>query len=418
MIKAEVIENSIVTKNPPNGWRWIRLGDHVTKVGSGITPQGGHAAYVKTGIPLIRSQNVHMHQFSLIGLVFITPEQDEEMRATRVMPGDVLLNITGASIGRVCVVPPELCPANVNQHVSIIRSDGSFEPAFLSYYLSTSHFQKHIMEAQAGATRQALTKALIENFHVPLPALEEQKRIVAILNEQMTAVQRAKAATEAQLKAAKDLPSAYLHTVFDSPEAQGWPTIALGQISKLLPSKSISSGGDTQVLAITTACLTESGFQPSGIKVARMRQQDALECHVSKGEVLIARSNTANLVGRVTMFSGEPEGAVASDLTIRIWPSQAILSPFLTTYLSFLFVSGYWRERAGGASASMKKITRTQILDLQVPLPSLSDQRQVLTNFAERIENVVRVQKALEEQLSAIDDLPSILLRQAFSGKL
>ncbi|NER84164.1 MAG: hypothetical protein F6K42_32430 [Leptolyngbya sp. SIO1D8] len=110
----------------------LKLGNHVAKIGSGITPRGGQSVYLDSGVPLIRSQNVHMNRFELEGLAHISDEQDEKMEKTRVFPKDVLLNITGASIGRVCVVPDELCPANVNQHVSIIRGDGSFDSEFLS----------------------------------------------------------------------------------------------------------------------------------------------------------------------------------------------------------------------------------------------------------------------------------------------
>ncbi len=103
------------------------------------------------------------------------------MEGSRVMHGDVLLNITGASIGRVCVVPDECCPANVNQHVCIVRVTEDVDPHFIAYFISTPAFQKYILDTQAGATRQALTKALVEAFAVPLPPLSEQKQISALL---------------------------------------------------------------------------------------------------------------------------------------------------------------------------------------------------------------------------------------------
>jgi type I restriction enzyme S subunit len=402
----------------PEGWRWVRLGDHVTKVGSGLTPLGGHTTYVQTGIPLIRSQNVHMNHFVRDGLVFISHEQDAEMEGTRVAPRDILLNITGASIGRVCVAPSELCPANVNQHVSIIRSDGSFAPAFISCFLSTPEFQKFILDSQSGATRQALTKAMIENFLVPLPPLVEQKRIASILREQMAAVERARAATQAQLEAAKALPAAYLREVFNSPEAQKWPRKRLGEVCRLLPSKSISTDGDVEVCAITTACLSETGFQPSGVKKARMWARDVSECLVSAGEILIARSNTPDLVGRSVMYDGSVRDAVASDLTIRILPNDMVKSVFLAGYLSFLYLDGYWKDRAGGASGSMKKITRSQIQEEKVPVPSLRDQERIAIQLSEKVAEVGRVQKTLKERFETINKLPAALLRGAFSGEL
>ena len=413
-----VAENQTAKRALPDGWRWVRLGDCVTKVGSGITPLGGETSYVRTGIPLIRSQNVHLNRFVHEGLAYISPEQDAEMVGTRVRPGDVLLNITGASIGRVCVVPESLCPANVNQHVSIIRCKEEIFPELLSFYISTTEFQRFIMDSQAGATRQALTKVLIEDFRIPLPPMEEQKRIAAILNEQMAAVERARAAAEAQLDAAKALPAAYLRAVFSGPEARRWTRKPLDDMSKLLPSKSIATDGDAEVQAITSACLSEGGFLTSGIKTARMWSKDVVECTLARGEVLVARSNTPELVGRVAMFPGEPKGAVASDLTIRIWPTNDITAEFLTAYLSFLYQTGYWKERAGGASGSMKKITRGQIQAERVPIPEFSEQETVVGSLNQQMASAEKVRHAIEEELDAINKLPAALLRRAFNGEL
>jgi restriction endonuclease S subunit len=176
---------------------------------------GGQSAYISTGIPLIRSQNVHYNKFIDEGLVFISKEQDVAMVGSRVQAGDILLNITGASIGRVCVVPDRLCPANVNQHVSILRFSGDIHPMFLSYYLSTPDFQKHIMETQAGATRQALTKALIEDFQIPYTTPVEQQLIVDVVSKQMSAIEIVKTAVEAELETINTLPTALLRRAFN-----------------------------------------------------------------------------------------------------------------------------------------------------------------------------------------------------------
>jgi type I restriction enzyme S subunit len=231
-------------------------------------------------------------------------------------------------------------------------------------------------------------------------------------------VERARAAAEAQLEAAKALPSAYLRAIFSSPKPQQWPMKTLGEISKLLPSKSIATNGDAEVFAITTACLSEGGFLASGVKAARMWAVDVAECTVARGEVLVARSNTRELVGRVAMFPGEPRGAVASDLTIRIWPANDVSSEFLTAYLSFLYQTGHWRERAGGASGSMKKITREQIQAEQVPVPPIADQERIAAMLSEQMASANRARKAIEEELDAINKLPAALLRRAFNGEL
>lgn len=410
------IDASLNTRDTKFQTRMVRLGDHVTRIGSGVTPRGGESSYVEAGVPLIRSMNVHLNRFKPRGLAFITAEQDRTMEVSRVNVDDVLLNITGASIGRVCVVPAALVPANVNQHVAVIRSDGSWIPEFLSFYISTPSFQRQILADQAGATRQALTKALIEDFEFPLPAADEQRRIVAELTAAFKAVDRARRAAGEQLAAAEALPAAYLREVFEGPDAKSWKNVRLAEICELLPSKSITTNGDAQVTAITTACLSESGFRPDGVKSARMRSLDVDACRVRTGEVLIARSNTPDLVGRVSLYAGDPPEIVASDLTIRLWPRSGLTGRFLTSYLSFMYLAGYWKTRAGGASGSMKKITRKQISDQTVPLPSPQAQDSIVADIEARLNSANLLRQQCIEELAAINALPSAYLRQAFQG--
>jgi type I restriction enzyme S subunit len=198
---------------------------------------------------------------------------------------------------------------------------------------------------------------------------------------------------------------------------KGWPLERLGDVSELLASKSISSTGDTEVRAVTTACLSERGFLPGGVKRARMWKHDADQCRVGVGEVLVARSNTPELVGRVSMYAGEPPGVVASDLTIRIRPCDRIASPFLAAYLSYLYLTGYWKRRAGGASGSMKKITREQIKALRIPVPPFAEQQRLTAVLQDQMIVVERARVAAEEQLKAIEALPSLLLTRAFRGE-
>lgn len=303
----------------------------------------------------------------------------------------------------------------VNNHAHVLKPRTGVD---FDYCLHSLRIRPDVGDLVSGSTRAKLNQEIAAAIRIPLPPLSEQKRIAAILNEQMAVVERARSAAEAQLEAAKALPAAYLRAVFNSPETQRWPRKRLREVCELLPAKSIASDGDIEVLAITTACLTEAGFQPSGVKTARMWARDAEECLVSPGEILIARSNTPDLVGRVAMFSGTPKGVVASDLTIRIRLKDDLNPPFLTGYLSFLYLTGYWKDRAGGASGSMKKITRTQLLDEQVPIPPLPEQMRIVACLSDQMAAAERTCKALEEQLDAISKLPAALLRRAFSGEL
>ncbi len=231
-------------------------------------------------------------------------------------------------------------------------------------------------------------------------------------------MEQARKASEARLEAARAMPAAYLREVFESEEAKGWEWMPLENVASLLPSKSIATSGNAEVTAITSACLTESGFDPEGVKTANMYSHDVEICRVRDGEVLIARSNTPELVGRVSVFRGYPLGAVASDLTIRIWPNQKCTSDFLNYFLSYLFLTGYWKENAGGASGTMKKITRTQVLAKTVPVPMVDVQEKLTKFLNAKLLGLDALEELLNNDNSSVSALPASLLRQAFSGAL
>ena len=158
-----------------------KLGDICTKIGSGATPRGGKEAYCSKGVSLVRSQNVLDFTFSHDGLAFINDEQAKKLNNVEVLDGDVLLNITGDSVARACMMDPDLLPARVNQHVAIIRGK---EDCVLSHYLLyfLQWRKEYLLQlASAGATRNALTKGMIEQLEIDLPTLDKQKRIVALL---------------------------------------------------------------------------------------------------------------------------------------------------------------------------------------------------------------------------------------------
>ena len=162
----------------------LRLRDMCLKVGSGATPRGGKDVYLEAGeIALIRSQNVYNNRFERSGLAFITQEHADQLRNVEVHESDVLLNITGDSVARVCQVPADVLPARVNQHVAIIRPDACrLDPTFLRFYLASPWMQGEMLAlAAAGATRNALTKGMIEGFEVPAFSIGAQRAIAKLL---------------------------------------------------------------------------------------------------------------------------------------------------------------------------------------------------------------------------------------------
>lgn len=164
--------------NVPEHWEVRRLKSLGTKFGSGVTPRGGATVYETTGIPLLRSQNIHFGELRLDNVALISPAIHALMSGTHVKPGDVLLNITGASIGRVCAVPEHITKANVNQHVCIIRPIRRFcDAEYLAMFLSIEPVQTAINIAQNGSSRQGLPVTEVKALSIVMPPLEEQLMI-------------------------------------------------------------------------------------------------------------------------------------------------------------------------------------------------------------------------------------------------
>ena len=162
-------------------WTWIRLGDICSKIGAGSTPAGGSKVYVKSGIKFLREQNVHNSGLIMDGLVYISEDINASMRGSQVQAKDILVNITGASIGRNALVPDDFDLANVNQHVLIVRLIDERLRHYIHLCLQSPFVFNQMMDKQMG-DKPGLSATKVANFVIPIPPLEEQTRIVDRLN--------------------------------------------------------------------------------------------------------------------------------------------------------------------------------------------------------------------------------------------
>jgi type I restriction enzyme, S subunit len=153
----------------PLGWHFRPLAEVTAKIGSGATPRGGSAVYVPQGTSFIRSQNVLDHEFEWSGLARITDEAAQELRGVTVRGGDVLLNITGDSILRTCVVDSAALPARVSQHVAIIRPSPGMPPRYLHLRMVDDEMKDFLIGFDAGGTRPAVTKGQLETVPILVP---------------------------------------------------------------------------------------------------------------------------------------------------------------------------------------------------------------------------------------------------------
>ena len=164
-------------------WEKCKLGTLTTKVGSGSTPKGGNAVYTSAGHCFVRSQNVGMGYLILDEIAHINDVIHQKHKATELKEDDVLLNITGASIGRTAIATKEIEGGNVNQHVCIIRANSKVNPKFLCNYIQTKKIQNYIQSLQTGGSREGLNFEQIRSFPISLPNIAEQNKIAQLLDK-------------------------------------------------------------------------------------------------------------------------------------------------------------------------------------------------------------------------------------------
>jgi len=180
-------------------WPTERIKDVAIKIGSGITPEGGASTYLDSGIPFLRSQNIHFDGLHLDDVAYISEETHASMANSQLYPGDVLLNITGASIGRCTFVPDTFGDGNVNQHVCITRPAPRLDHRFLSAFLSSPMGQSQVFSTFTGASRQGLSHKDLGLIRIPYPRLQEQYEIVNAIEQHDKKYRQIRNCIEAQI---------------------------------------------------------------------------------------------------------------------------------------------------------------------------------------------------------------------------
>lgn len=186
LVKARFVEMFGDPIDNPNEWDKMLLSETTSKIGSGATPRGGKESYCDEGISLIRSMNVYDNRFEYKDLAHITDSQAAQLNNVIVEENDVLINITGASVARSCVVPRDVLPARVNQHVAIIRCiQNQLNPIFANHMFLNDKFKNLLLKIgeAGGATRQAITKQQLEMLTIILPPLVLQNQFADFVEQ-------------------------------------------------------------------------------------------------------------------------------------------------------------------------------------------------------------------------------------------
>ena len=379
----------------PEGWEWTTINDICSKIGSGSTPRGSN--YAKEGIPFFRSQNVYNDGLVYDDIKYISEEVHENMIGTEVRAKDLLLNITGGSLGRCAIVPDEFQKGNVSQHVCILRTIIVL-PAYLHLFIISDYFAATMI--LSGSGREGLPKYSLETMQFPLPPIEEQKRIVAAVNKWFALIDTLETAkedlqTSITLAKSKILDLA-IHGKLVPQDPNDEPAIEL--LKRINPKftpcdnghyENVPNGWSEIKVGELAQYINGKAFQPSdweqsGLPIVRIQNLNDVNCKYNYTSI------THEKKYRITC--GDLLFAWAASLGVYIWngndawlnqhifkvePYPFIEKHFLYYLCKYLISEFYTRSHGSG----MVHITKKEFETTIALLPPLSEQQRIVKSI-------------------------------------
>lgn len=386
----------------PDGWRRVRL-DGVCEIIAGQSPPGDTYRKVPEGLPFFQGKADFGLRYPIARTWCVSP--------TKVaLPGDILVSVR-APVGPTNVADVECC---IGRGLAAIRLQTDADRDFI--LASLKLFEKQLEKLGSGSTFGAIRINDLASLEIPLPPLAEQKRIAAILNEQMAAVERARAA-ESQLEAAEALPAAYLRTAFSSPEAQRWPTSQLGELCDIQLGKMLSPA--SKIGLRPRPYLRNANVQWGKFDLADIARMDFTEDQERKfvlrsGDLLVCEGGEP---GRAAVWEGQIPSCLYQKAIHRLRPIGNAVDPHFVMYR--LWMAALQREFVEShAKTTIAHLPAVRLRRLPIRVPTVSEQRRIVAMLNERMASAEGALKAIEQELDAINKLPTAILRRAFEGRL
>jgi type I restriction enzyme S subunit len=398
------------TEPLPPGWRRVRFRDVCIKqTGTKDPRKTPEEEFIYIDISSVDNQKKHI----------VKPQRlkgcDAPSRARQIIQtNDVLVSTTRPNLNAVAIVPPELDNQICSTGFCVLRPmNTQLSPEFLFLFVQSKLFVESLSILVKGALYPAVTDNQVRSQLLPLPPLPEQKRIAAILKEQMAAVEKALKATEQQLETAKALPAAYLRSVFNSPEAKGWRLMKLGEVCVqdrqiIEPSSGVALKLPYLSLEHVKSCSGKILKQPSGVI-----EDEGLSTTFAFDERHLLYGKLRPYLNKVAM--PDFPGRCTTEL-IPLLPNSGIQRGYLCWILRRQeTVNEAMRGKTG---SRMPRANMEDLFQLLIPIPPLPEQKRITTTLNEQIASAEKLSKQIEQQLYTINKLPAALLKRAFNGEL
>ncbi|MBT2418039.1 restriction endonuclease subunit S [Streptomyces sp. ISL-22] len=412
---------------PPHGFGPIPLKYLASKIGSGKTPKGGAEAYSESGVLFLRSQNVHFDGLRLEDVAFIDQATDEEMSTTRVQVDDVLLNITGASLGRVTRFPKGVGDANVNQHVCIVRPQLNVDARFIAYALASVPVQQQISTMQVGGNREGLNFEQVGNLLVPDADWSEQRRISDFLDVEVSRIDRLVSAKKRasnlidERRVALTTHLCLRGVSGDGPLKDSWagPIGAIPRHWRVTRNKNLL----TEVVD-----LSEDGCEElltvSHLTGVTPRREKSVYMFMAESTAGYKRCQPNDLVINTlwawmgALGVSRHAGIVSPAYGVyRFTSDEAYPEYFDRLYRTPAYVSEMTRY-SRGVWTSRLRLYPESFLALSVPVPPRREQEEIVRSLDRELEPEVRTQSKIERSNGLLAERRQALITAAVTGQL
>jgi type I restriction enzyme, S subunit len=392
------------------GWPTKRLGN-VSEIIMGQSPPGDTYNTTGEGIPLINGPvDFSAESFGETIRAKFTTKPTKFCKKN-----DLIVCVRGSTTGRMNIAGFDGC---IGRGVAAIRAK-EYQP-WINHFISSKRDEIH--GKGTGATFPNVSGATLAELKLVVPPLQEQQRIVGVLDAAFEGIATAKANAEKNFHNAHALFERHLHAVFNQ-RGEGWVETTLETMLAVQPqngwSPPAANHSDSGTPVLTLSSVTGFRFRPDKIKFTTASTDSRRNYWVKNGDFLITRSNTPELVGHVAIASGIHEPTIYPDLIMRMNPDPDRMT---TEFLYYQMRSPSLRKeitgRAQGANPTMKKISNGAVKSLPIAVPSLTTQRAIVKTLNGLADETERLESIYKQKLAALEALKRSLLHQAFAGEI
>ena len=373
---------------------------------------------VNHGIPFIRATNLVNGVISTKELLYISEHKHFELKKGHLKAGDVLFTNRG-EIGKLGIVPVELDNSNLNSQIAWLRCGEKLLNKYLFYFLASSQMKDLFKQEKTGAALQQLTIRQIENIKVPLPTLSIQKKIVEKIDAIFAEIDKATAATEANIKNAEALFQSYLAEIFMC-GGEGWETKTIGDISKIKGGKRVPKGSSLQYEPTPYKYLRVADFGDDGqinqdkLMYASADVREKIKNYTINSEDLYV--SIAGTIGKTGIVPKELDGALLTENACKLVFNTDIYNKFV--YYFTLTESFKAQALENTRTSAQPKLALSRLQNIQLKIPTVSEQILIAKKFDLLNSKIQSCKLFYEMKLNEYLNLRNALLKQVFEGKL